>query len=98
MSYEIDAACKRGVAAYLAEQHSFFRNKTLGKATLTGAISSALLFGADTVLNLDLDAWQLAIPFLTVVVVGLGVGAFKADNYDAENIDAFNSVCRKKHS
>ena len=47
MGYEIDAACKRGVAAYLAEQHSFFRNKTLAKATLTGAIGSGLLFGAD---------------------------------------------------
>ncbi len=98
MSYEIDAACKKGVAAYLAEQHSFFRNKTLAKATLTGAIGSGLLFGADRFLNLDLDTWQLGIPFLTVVILGLGVGAFKADNYDAENIDAFNSVCRKKHS
>jgi len=98
MGYEIDAACKRGVAAYLAEQHSFFRNKTLAKATLTGAIGSGLLFGADRFLNLDLDTWQLGIPFLTVVILGLGVGAFKSETHDAENIDAFNSVCRKQSS
>lgn len=98
MGYEIDAACKRGVAAYLAEQHSVFRNKTLAKATLTGAIGSGLLLGADHFMNLDLDSWQIGIPFLTVVILGLGVGAFKADNYDAENIEAFNSVCKKRQS
>ena len=96
MDYQIESACKKGVAAYLAEQHDAFRSRTLGVATLTGAVGSSVLYGADRWMNLDLEWWQISIPFLVVLVAGLGVGAFKADSYDAENIAAFKEVCKRK--
>ena len=96
MSYVVDAACKRGVAAYLAEQHSAFRGRSLSMATLTGAVGSGVLYGADRFMNLDLEWWQIGIPMMVTIVAGLGVGAFKAESYDAENIEAFKTVCNRK--
>ena len=84
------------MAAYLAEQHSMFRNKTLATATVTGAIGSGVLYGADRLMKLGLEWWQIGVPLIITVVAGLGVGAFKSNTHDAENIEAFKAVCNRK--
>ena len=88
--------CNRGVAAFLAEQHSLFRNKKLAYSLIGGSVASGVLYMAESALKLDLKWWEIGIPFVAVVVGGLTMGTFGAERKDAEYISTFNSMCKNR--
>mgnify|MGYP003638781127 CR=1 FL=1 len=85
--------CNRGVAAFLAEQQSLFRNKKLAYSLIGGSLASGILYVAESALKLNLKWWEIGIPFAAVVVGGVGLGTFGADKKNAESIAVFNSMC-----
>ena len=88
--------CNRGVAAFLADQHSQFRNKKLAYSLIGGSMASGVLFVAESAFNLNLKWWEIGIPFVAVVVGGIGLGTFGAEKKNAETISMYNSMCGSK--
>ena len=58
----VSATCSRGIHAYLAEQHSYFRNKKLGISLISGIIGSGLLLGVNQFTSLDIPTPMMFVP------------------------------------
>jgi hypothetical protein len=92
----VSAICSRGIHAYLAEQHSYFRNKKLGVSLISGIIGSGLLLGVNQYTSLDIPTPMLFVPLAFTTAIGLGEGMMLQNKDDLEHKEAFDFMCKEK--
>ena len=92
----VSAICSRGIHAYLAEQHSYFRNKKLGVSLISGIIGSGLLLGVNQYTSLDIPTPMLFVPLAFTTAIGLGEGMILQNKDDLEHKEAFDFMCKEK--
>jgi len=81
--------CERGAAAYLAQQHSKHRNKSVAFGLLGGLIGSTILM----VWGKGPKGTYSLIPLGMGIVGGWTTGLVTQDNSDAEHEQTFIDVC-----
>lgn len=91
----VSAMCKKGIHAYLAEQHQQFRNKTLLKSIGVGAFASGILAVVNQQANLSISIPYLFLPFGLITIAGMGEGILLSNNSDLEHKEAFDFVCKE---
>jgi hypothetical protein len=92
----VSATCSRGIHAYLAEQHSYFRNKKLGISLISGIIGSGLLLGVNQFTSLDIPTPMMFVPLAFTTAIGLGEGIMLQNKDDLEHKEAFDFMCKEK--